>query len=538
MLRVHFHGACRSVTGSCYLLEHENTQILIDCGMVQGSKTEKELNYRAFPFRPASVDALLLTHAHIDHSGLIPKLVKDGFEGPIFATGATADLCSIMLPDSAHIQDMEVKQLNRRNARRGEKVVEPIYSMEDTEKSLTQFKPVHFGKWVDVAKGFRARYWDAGHLLGSASIEIEAVSCDGKTTRLLFSGDIGSNTKLFHDHPDAPKGVDHLICESTYGDVDRHDGSLESRRQLLLNEILLAHKSGGPLIIPSFAVERTQELLVDIVDLMDSGAFPQTAIFIDSPLASRASDVFSAHANELEHGKDLERAMRHPMLRFTESTDQSKAIAKISGFHIIMAASGMCDAGRIRHHLSNWLWHHECVVLLVGFQAKGTLGRILQEGAQRVRIMGDEIQVRASIRSLDIYSGHADGSELVAWVESRKPIGGNIFLVHGEERAMTAMQARIEAHFDPTKIILPTLDEAFDLGPTKASAVETGIKVRLLPEHVAHHDWHNDLSSLILDLGEALRNEADEKGRARLIRRMRRALEASDSAPTTSHSAQ
>ncbi|MCZ8108239.1 MAG: MBL fold metallo-hydrolase, partial [Burkholderiales bacterium] len=280
-------------------METQSAKVLIDCGMVQGSKTEKELNYRAFPFRPADVDAVVLSHSHIDHSGLIPKLVKDGFRGPIFATYGTIDLCSIMLPDSGHIQEMEVEQLNRRNALRGRAGVDPIYTAEQAELCLTQFRPAKLGEWIDVADGFRIRLWSAGHLLGSTSIEVEAEERGKRTVRLIFSGDIGPASKLFEREPEGPEGVDHVVCEATYGDVDRPAVSTKARRKLLLDEVRAASQRNGALIIPSFAVERAQELLTDLVGLMESGDVPRCPLFIDSPLASRASKIFAAHAGEI-----------------------------------------------------------------------------------------------------------------------------------------------------------------------------------------------------------------------------------------------
>ncbi len=523
-MRLHFHGACRAVTGSCFLMESDTAKVLIDCGMVQGSKTEKELNYRPFPFRPADIDAVVLSHAHIDHSGLIPKLVKDGFAGPIFATTGTIDLCSIMLPDSGHIQEMEVEQLNKRNARRGKSAVEPIYTSEHAILSLTQFRPVDLGNWFTVATGFRARLWRAGHLLGSSSIEIEAAGAGRQPVHLLFSGDIGPDTKLFERDPEGPQGLDHIVCESTYGDTERPAVSTDARRTLLLAEMQAAARRKGALLIPSFAVERAQEVLTDIVSLMEDGSVPPAAIFINSPLASKASDIFAAHASEIEAGESLVRAMNYRMVRFTETAEQSKAIARVSGFHIVISASGMCEAGRIRHHLRSWLWRSEATVLLIGYQAQGTLGRILQDGATRVRIMGEEIEVRAQIRSLDIYSGHADGAELLHWVRRRLPIEGKLFLVHGEQGAMDAMAARLSEFISPGAIVMPELDQEFELEPGKAIAMESDRPARIASSRLGRLDWHNDLSSLILDIDAAVRSAADEKGRAKIIRRLRHAI--------------
>jgi metallo-beta-lactamase family protein len=524
-MRLTFHGACRSVTGSCFLIETEAARVLVDCGMVQGSKSEKELNYRDFPFDAGKLDAMLLTHAHIDHSGLAPKLTKHGFSGPIYATRATQDLCSIMLPDSARIQETEVEQLNARNARRGLDPVEPIYTGEDAAACLTQFRGVDFRKWVEVAPGVRARFWNAGHLLGSSSIEIEAREQDGRVTRTLFSGDLGPDGKLLQHDPEGPSGVDHIVCESTYGDVERPVLSDAERRALLLDVVRAASKSGGALLIPSFAVERTQELLVDLVALAVGGDIPPFPIFIDSPLATRASEVFADHARDLDNGGELVRALAYRSVRFTESVEQSKAINRIRGFHVVISASGMCEAGRIRHHLRQWLWRADATVLLVGFQASGTLGRVLQDGASRVRIMGEEIEVRADVRRLDIYSGHADGAQLTRWISARGPVSGNIFLVHGEERGYEGLRARLAALAPQIGVVAPALDEAFDLLPGAAAPLAPAAPPRLAPERLGHLDWHNDLSRLILDINEAMRAEADERTRAKLLRRLRRALE-------------
>jgi metallo-beta-lactamase family protein len=525
-LRLHFHGAARGVTGSCFLLEDGSARILVDCGLFQGSKTEKELNYRSFPFRPADITAVILTHAHIDHSGLIPKLCKAGYKGPVFATRATVDLCAVMLPDSGFIQEMEVEQLNRRNARRGLAGVEPIYTAEDAVRCLTQFRPVEYDAWTAVAAGVRARFWNAGHLLGSASVDVEIdAEGTGKPTRLLFSGDIGPGYKLLQFDPDAPKGVDYVIGEATYGSTDRQDVSPERRRAMLRDEVRSAMRPSGALLIPSFAVERTQELLVDLHGLMESGDLPQIPIFVDSPLATRASAVFERYAAEIEDGEKLRNALNAHNVHFTESVEQSKAIDRIRSFYIVIAASGMCEAGRIRHHLKAWLWRDDATVLLVGFQAQGTLGRILQEGASQVRLMGEEVRVRARIRTLDLYSGHADGPELAAWVQKRLLIAANLFLVHGEESALEGLKSRVAAFMPDENVIIPELDSAFELLPKGARRFETRRPARVSPESVGRLDWNNELSKLLLDISEKVSAAADERSKRIVIRRLRRALE-------------
>lgn len=523
--RLRFRGAAQSVTGSCFELETETSRILIDCGMFQGSKSERELNYGAFPFSPDGVDAVILTHAHIDHSGLLPKLVKHGFGGPIHATPPTVDLCSVMLPDSAHIQEMEVENLNRRNEKRGRELVEPIYDKEDAAACMTQFRPADYDEWINVSDDIRARFWNAGHLLGSASVELEVGAMDvAKPMRLLFSGDLGPQHKLLQPDPRAPSDLDYLVCESTYGDRERGEITPESRRSLLQAEVRRAAEKRGPLIIPSFAVERTQELLVDIHRLMLSGAVPPAPIIVDSPLATRASAIFERHAGEIDEGAALVKALNSGDIRFTETVEQSKAVNRLGGFFIIIAASGMCDAGRIRHHLKNNLWRRNATVMLVGFQAQGSLGRILLDGAQRVRIQGEEIEVKASIRQLDLYSGHADATELVNWVNERLPVSRGVFLSHGEAAAMGALKSRLGKLVAPDRILMPEIDEGFDLGDDRARHAEEAIVQRLQPERVAHLDWHNDLSKLLLDVNDAIAKEADEQGRQKIIRKLRRAL--------------
>jgi metallo-beta-lactamase family protein len=520
-----FHGAAHMVTGSCYEIEANGARILIDCGLFQGSKTERELNYGPFPFMPADVDAVILTHAHIDHSGLLPKLLKHGYSGPIHATLATIDLCSVMLPDAAHIQEFEVEQLNRRNLKRGRPEVTPIYTQADAAACMKLFRPHDYCGWIDAAEGIRARFWNAGHLLGSASVELEVATDSGKPLRLLFSGDIGPDQKLLQSDPQGPGGVDYLICESTYGDRERGNITDKKRREILGAEVQDAIKAGGPLIVPSFAVERTQELLVDFHYLMEAKEMPSCQIFIDSPLATRASEVFERHAGELDEGPALRAALKSHNIRFTETVEQSKAIDRLGGFFIVIAASGMCDAGRIRHHLKSYLWNRNATVMMAGFQAQGTLGRILLDGAASVRIQGEEIKVAARIRQIDLYSGHADAGELVTWVKERLPVSRNVFLTHGEDEGLNGLRTRLAPLCPPEQIIIPQLDDAFELSAAGATQINLQAPRRLAPEKMARLDWHNDLSKLLLDVSDEIGRQPDERGRAQVIRRLRRALE-------------
>ncbi|MDR3465534.1 MAG: MBL fold metallo-hydrolase [Xanthobacteraceae bacterium] len=526
---IRFCGATRTVTGSCHLFQTPRGSFLVDCGLFQGHKTLKELNYGDFPFRPADIGAVLLTHAHIDHSGLLPKLVRQGFAGRIHATRGTIELCSYMLPDAGSIQESEVAALNRRNAARGRAEVLPIYTQADAVAALRSFAAVEYQAWVDVLPGVRARYWNAGHLLGSASIEIE-IDADERSRRplrILASGDVGPETKLLEVDPEAPADFDYVLSESTYGGTEREPVTPETRRSRLAQEVREAAASDGALLIPAFAVERTQELIVDLVALMDRGTLPPAPIFLDSPLAIHATEVFRRNASELDPSVDAARLLTSPHLRFTETVEESKALARLSGFHIIIAASGMCDAGRIRHHLRNWLWNKRATVLLVGFQARGTLGRFLEDGAKAVRLQGDEIKVNARIRKIDAYSGHADGPELAKWIAARRPIHRGLFLVHGEEPAIAGLAARVSERIIPAaRIFQPELDDVFELSGSAPKPLEVTHRRRLAPEAVVALDWHNDMSKLVLDINAQIEAAADDRARGVIIRRLQRALEA------------
>ena len=525
---LHFHGAAGTVTGSCLLLETDSGRILIDCGLFQGTKTLKGLNYIPFPFRPDQIDCVLLTHAHIDHSGLIPKLVRGGFRGPVYATSGTIDLCGVMLPDSGHIQESEVVTLNQRNQRRGRGKVTPIYTVADAEATLAAFRAVGYETWFEPLPSIRVRYWNAGHILGSASIEIELAGREGTPLRLLVSGDLGPDAKMLEPDARAPADIDVLICEATYGDVDRPEITPEMRRDHLAAEIRDAMTPQGVLIIPAFAVERTQELILDLVRLMCEGVVPTSPIYVDSPLAIRATDVFLQNHRALEEGADFARALRSKQIHFTETPDQSRAIHDADGFKIVIAASGMCDAGRIRHHLKQNLWNPAATVLLTGFQAQGTLGRLLQDGAKAVRIQGDELQVRARIRTIDDYSGHADGAELARWIADRGPIRGAVFLVHGERPALAALRERVSKNSDPAlEVIVPQLDDGYTLRAGGPELIPIQQRPRILPEAVAALDWHNDRARLLLDIDARLDTAGHARARSAILRHLRHALDES-----------
>lgn len=521
-LRLTFHGAAGCVTGFCARLETDQAQVLIDCGMFQGSKTLKQLNYQPFPFDPRKIDAVLLTHAHIDHSGLLPKLMRAGYEGPIHATSATRDLCAVMLADAGGIQESEVRQLNRRNERRGRDPVEPIYTAEDAEPTLALFRKVKLNEPVEVAPGITAIYWEAGHILGGASIEVRVRTPEGEKV-LLFSGDLGPGGRDYSADPDGPSGVDWLILESTYGDRERDIITPQDRRRRLAEVLNEAHAAGGPLLIPAFAVERSQELLADIMTLMRDGQVAEADIFLDSPLAIEATEIFRRRGWVRSTGRNpFEDLHSSEHLKFLRDPWESDTLEKLSGWHIILAASGMCDAGRVRKHLKRLLWTRKATVLLAGYQATGTLGRFLVEGAERVRIQGDDIRVRANIRSLDVYSGHADARGLVAWAAARGPVRADTFLAHGEPPGLEGLKVRLAAQGSPADhILIPAIDQTFDLSSGRAVAGE-GSR-RIAPEAPSQLDWHNARAALLLDLDQRL-ERLDDAARLSLLKRLARSV--------------
>ncbi|WP_019016425.1 MBL fold metallo-hydrolase RNA specificity domain-containing protein [Elioraea tepidiphila] len=514
-----FHGAAGTVTGSCLLIEAGGARLLVDCGLFQGPKTVKALNWRPFPFEPRAIDAVVLTHAHIDHSGLIPRLVKEGFRGPVHATVATVDLCRFMLPDSGFIQETEVERLNRRNAARGQAAVTPIYTRADAEAALGRFRGVAYDRWLDLPGAMRARFWNAGHLLGSASVEL--VLPGG--AHLLVSGDIGPGSKQFVADAEAPHDPDWLVLESTYGDRERDDPTPVERRAMLRTEVEAALKAGGNLLIPAFAVERTQELLHDLDLLMERGELPSVPVVIDSPLAAEATRTFRQHLEELpEETEPAETFLSGPNIRVTASVEESKKLNAVAGGIIILSASGMADAGRIRHHLLNNLWRPQATVLFVGYQAPGTLGRLLVDGATEVSIMGQEVAVRARIRRLDVYSGHADRQGLLDWVAARGSVKRGVFLVHGEPEARESLAGSLRER--GLAVMLPEMDASYAL-PAHGAARARGAAARLSPEAAqARFDWHNERAALLLELRRRVEQAGDDAARAALLRRVREAL--------------
>lgn len=515
-LSLRFHGAARTVTGSCMEFRLGKTMILVDCGLFQGSRTLEMLNTGPFPFDPAKIDAVVLTHAHIDHSGLLPKLMAQGFRGRIWCTSATADLLEYMLADAGRIQETEADRRNRRRDRAGDEAFRPIYTEADGLQAWRACHPVTTEAWFEPAPGFRCRFWNAGHILGAASLEL-----DVNGVRVMCSGDLGPQNKTFQQDPSAPTDFDHVICETTYGDRVREPLTADQRRTLLEAEVRGALVRGGNLIIPAFALERTQELLLDLAVLIDRGAIPEIPVFVDSPLANKATRVFAARAAELEDtgGANI---FNHPSFHFVDDVTQSMRLNAMSGA-IILAASGMCEAGRIRHHLVHNLHRADSTVLFVGFQAQGSLGRVILDGAQAVRISGRDVRVRAQIRNLDCYSAHADQTELLAWIQGRAPISGSLFLVHGEETALEEMRRLLQQEAPELVVKLPEIGEAYQLQPDSA-ARRTATGNPDLAQAVAR-DWQNDYAAFATSLKRDLARIRSARDRQRAIDQMRRVLD-------------
>lgn len=445
-MKLRFLGAARTVTGSSYLLETKGAKILIDCGMFQGSKRIRELNYEGFLFNPAELDSVLLTHAHIDHCGLVPKLCSEGFKGSVYATKATCDLAAIMLPDSAHIQESDAELRNRKGQRSGAVPVKPLYTVEDAMAALQHFAAVPYDEELPIADNIRVIFRDAGHIMGSAIIEL-FVTEEGKTTKLVFSGDLGQPEQPIIKDPSIIDGADYLLIESTYGDRTHQVYDREDTLAEIVNDTM---DRGGNLIIPSFAVGRTQTLLYHFYKLWKAGRIDDVPIILDSPLAIAATRVFLQNrqdfdAEAMEIMKKSGSIPQMPQLRVCETAAESKALNSSEGSAIILSASGMADAGRILHHLKHNLWRPESTVLFVGYQAEGSLGRRLVDGIKRVRVMGEEIAVQAQIKMIEGFSAHADSRQLMAWLEHLKePFPAKVFIVHGESPAQEAMKEKLE----------------------------------------------------------------------------------------------
>lgn len=529
-MKLTFLGANHEVTGSCTLLEAAGQRYLIDCGMEQGKDIYEN---QPIPVAPGEIDGVLATHAHIDHTGLLPLLVRNGFRGKIYATKPTTELCDIMLRDSAHIQEFEAEWKNRKAKRAGDAPVEPMYTVQDAEAAMKLFIGVDYETKVELAPGLEIRFVDVGHLLGSSSIEIW-VTENGSTTKLVFSGDIGNTNQPLIKDPAYITDADYVVMESTYG--DRLHGPKPDYVAELSKILQRTFDRGGNVVIPSFAVGRTQELLYFLREIKHQGlvkSFPSFQVCVDSPLAAEATRIYSGdlrgYLDEeaitvLQGGENL---FTFPGLTLVQSTDESKALNMDKSSKVIISASGMCDAGRIRHHLKHNLWRQECSVVFVGYQAEGSLGRRLLEGAKSVKLFGEEIAVNARIVNFQGLSSHADRDHLLAWIQHFSPAPQQVFVVHGDSE-VTDLFARdlnelgIAAH-------APLYEEVYDLSSNSLLAKGVVLEPRKVsggaaagsPAFVRLQDVSRQLEALI-----SRSRGRPNKDLARLADQIRQVMEA------------
>jgi metallo-beta-lactamase family protein len=444
-VEIEFVGAAREVTGSCHILRIAGKTVVLDCGLFQGRRSESQAKNLQLPVPIEAIDAVVLSHAHIDHAGRLPFLVRHGYQGTIWCTPATRDLCAVMLADSAHIQEKDAEFL----ARRGKQPIEPLYSLRHSTRTVELMSSVPYRRTFDVVPGVRVLFVDAGHILGSASVVVDCTE-GGRTKRLVFSGDIGRSGLPIIRDPEPPDGADVVVMESTYG--NRTHESTEGARARLAAVIRETAARGGRVLIPAFAVGRTQELVYDLHVLAGAGAIPFIPIYIDSPLAIDTTSVFEMHPDVFDHGEDLVRTVRDlfrfELVHYTRDVEESKALSRMHGPMVIIAASGMAESGRILHHLSQGAPDQRNTVLIVGFQAEHTLGRRIVERRPMLTVFGDEVPLRAHVEVINGYSAHADRVELASWIDcvrERSATLSNVWLVHGEPPAQDELATSLRA---------------------------------------------------------------------------------------------
>ncbi len=492
-MNITFLGATKTVTGSNFLLEGAGKKIIVDCGLYQGRAKEEMENYEDFEFNVNEIDYMLLTHAHIDHSGRIPKLYIDGYRNPIIATKATCDLCGIMLPDSGHIQEMENTWKNKKRARLGKPERPPLYTAQDAIDCLELFRPVSYDEIIELDENISVRFNDAGHMLGSSIIEVW-VKENGETKKIVFTGDLGNNDIPLLDSPTMIESTDYLVMESTYG--NRLHMRNDDKAEMFLNIVSETLDRGGNVIIPSFAVGRTQEILYELNKLKEvknDEAFlkkyetlMKAPVYVDSPLAISATEIFQNNMDLFEEEvkeeiKKGDNPLEFPGLQFTRTADESKALNEDPKPSIIISASGMCEVGRIKHHLKHNIWNPNNTILFVGYQAEGTLGKKIVSGEKKVKIFGEEISVNAQIEYIEGYSGHADQEWLLNFVYSFITKPKHIFLVHGELEGQKVLKSKLEESVD-IPVTIPDYGESYDLDiePKIISKIEKADKYRFL----------------------------------------------------------
>ncbi|MCP5366656.1 MAG: MBL fold metallo-hydrolase [Hyphomicrobiales bacterium] len=466
MARLTFHGATEGVTGSAYLLRTDRARVLLECGLVQGGRQAEAANRDPFPFDPRDLDAVILSHAHLDHSGLLPRLVAEGYAGPVYMTHPTAELLDIMLRDAAFLEQRDTEWENKFRRRAGKDELAPLYTVADVEAALARCAGLEYGVRTVVAPGVDVRLSDAGHILGSAVVEV-FVNEGGAERKLAFSGDLGNSSAALLRDPARIAGADLLLLESTYGDRDHRpmDETLDELERI----VTAAAEDGGNILIPAFAVGRTQEVIFRLGELFHAGKLDRFRVYLDSPMAIAATGVYQRHQDEFNRAdRTLIRRARGatlpaflPSLRYSRTTEESMALNRVTGGAIIIAGSGMCNGGRIRHHLKHNLWRRSSHVVIVGFQAAGTPGRALVDGARTFHLGGEEIAVKAAVHTLGGFSAHASQSQLLDWVQGFTERRPRICLVHGEDAAKAALAARLAG--DGWRVEVPRPGQAVEL---------------------------------------------------------------------------
>ncbi len=448
MAKLTFYGATEGVTGSSYVLETGGKTVLLDCGLFQGSREEEKANEEAFQFDVSKLDAVVLSHAHLDHSGRLPKLIADGYNGSLYMTNPTSELLEVMLKDAASLQQRDTEWENKRRRREGKKEIEPMYTMEDVDAALLLRDSFAYGQRREIVAGVEVCFRDAGHILGSAIVEI-FVTEDGTEKKLVFSGDLGNSFAALLRDPEIVEQADVLLLESTYG--DRNHRPMDETLQEFEDIIEEASKNGGNIMIPSFAVGRTQEIIFRLGELYQKGKLRHQAVFLDSPMAIAVTEIYHRYQNvynsedvaAMNQGKAGSLHTFLPVLRYSTSTEESMAVNKIEAGAIIIAGSGMCTGGRIRHHFKHNIWRRNAHVIIVGYQAMGTPGRALVDGAKVFRMGGEKIAVNATIHTLGGFSAHASQSQLIDWLQHFKKSQPRLFLIHGEAETKITFQKRL-----------------------------------------------------------------------------------------------
>lgn len=521
-MKITFLGATKTVTGSNFLVEAAGKKFLVDCGMYQGHGEIEEKNYDDFLFNVNEIDFMLLTHAHIDHSGRIPKLYNAGYRNPIYAQKATCDLCSIMLPDSGHIQEMESEWKNKKRLRQGKEPYDPMYTAQDAIDSLEIFRPVAYDEIIDVDENIKVRFNDAGHMLGSSIIEIWANE-NGKETKAVFTGDLGNNDIPLLASPTMIETADYLVMESTYG--NRLHIRNDEKATLFLDTVYETLERNGTVVIPSFAVGRTQEILYELNKIKDNTEDEEfkikyeklmhVPVYVDSPLAVSATEIFRENTDLFDD--DVKEAMArgdNPLefagLKFTKTADESKALNESTEPAIIISASGMCEVGRIKHHLKHNLWNPNSTILFVGYQAPGTLGRRIVDGEKRVKIFGEEINVNARIEYIEGYSGHADQEWLLNFVYSFYSKPKHIFLVHGEEEGQEVLKEKIIENTN-IPVTIPSFGETYTLDENLSVEKTVELPKKYRPLRLEVIERLNTLKEEIIDMQDiVLKEKLDE----------------------------